>query len=53
MLRLLLVRKNPILTVILETDFVYSMGSNKHGQLGIGEPIDFKNSPVLIEDLPQ
>ncbi len=28
------------------------MGSNKHGQLGIGEPIEFKNSPVLIEGIP-
>ena len=27
------------------------MGSNEHGQLGIDDPVRFKNSPVLIESL--
>ena len=29
------------------------MGCNKQGQLGIDEPCDIKNSPVLVEKLPQ
>ena len=37
----------------LENDFVYSMGSNSHGQLGISEPCLSKQSPVLIEGLAQ
>jgi alpha-tubulin suppressor-like RCC1 family protein len=28
------------------------MGSNNHGQLGIGEPLQSKNSPILVEKLP-
>ena len=28
------------------------MGSNSNGQLGIDEPIEYKNSPVLIEKIP-
>ncbi len=28
------------------------MGSNSNGQLGIDEPVEYKNSPVLIEKIP-
>lgn len=28
------------------------MGSNENGQLGIDDSARFKNSPVLIEDVP-
>lgn len=38
---------------MLENDFVYSMGSNSHGQLGISDPAQSKTSPVLIETLPK
>ena len=27
------------------------MGSNEHGQLGIDDPVRFKNSPVLVENI--
>lgn len=29
------------------------MGSNKYGQLGIDEPTEVRNSPVLVDKLPQ
>jgi alpha-tubulin suppressor-like RCC1 family protein len=29
------------------------MGSNLQGQLGIDEPDDLRNSPVLVDKLPQ
>lgn len=28
------------------------MGSNQNGQLGIGDPVQNKNSPILVEKLP-
>ena len=37
---------------VTDSDYVYAMGSNENGQLGIDDPIRFKNSPVLIEDIP-
>ena len=33
-------------------DYVYAMGANENGQLGIDDPVRVKNSPVLIESLP-
>ena len=33
-------------------DYVYAMGTNENGQLGIDDPVRFKNSPVLIENIP-
>ena len=37
---------------ITSDNFLYTMGSNRCGQLGIGDPnISFKNSPVLVEHL--
>lgn len=33
-------------------DYVYAMGANENGQLGIDDPVRFKNSPVLIENIP-
>ena len=38
---------------ITNSNFLYAMGSNSHGQLGIGDPVRGKNSPILVEDLPQ
>ena len=35
---------------VSESGHVYSMGSNSHGQLGIGELVD-KNTPTLVEAL--
>lgn len=28
------------------------MGTNENGQLGIDDPVRYKNSPVLIENVP-
>ena len=28
------------------------MGSNSNGQLGIDDPVGYKNSPVLVEKIP-
>jgi len=28
------------------------MGSNLHGQLGIDDPVETKNSPILVDKLP-
>lgn len=33
-------------------DYVYAMGANEFGQLGIDDPVRYKNSPVLIENVP-
>lgn len=33
-------------------NYVYAMGANDNGQLGIDDPVRFKNSPVLIESIP-
>lgn len=38
---------------ITQSNFVYTMGSNSHGQLGIDEPTDSKNSPCLVELPPK
>ena len=37
---------------ITQNNYIYSMGSNNHGQLGIDDPIDLKNSPILVDRLP-
>ncbi len=34
---------------VSESGHVYSMGSNSHGQLGIGGGIQEKNTPTLVE----
>lgn len=37
---------------ITSDSFLYTMGSNRCGQLGIGDPnVSYKNSPVLVEKL--
>ena len=37
---------------ITSDNFLYTMGSNRCGQLGIGDPnVSYKNSPVLVEQL--
>lgn len=33
-------------------DYLYAMGNNENGQLGIDDPVRFKNSPVLVENFP-
>ena len=37
---------------VTNNDYLYSMGANENGQLGIDDPVRFKNSPVLVEDIP-
>lgn len=36
----------------LENNFLYMMGNNEHGQLGIEDYSKVKNSPTLVETLP-
>ena len=38
--------------MLLENDFIYTMGSNSNGQLGISDPTVSRNSPVLVEGMP-
>ena len=33
-------------------NYLYAMGSNSNGQLGIDDPVEYKNSPVLVEKIP-
>ena len=35
----------------LENDIVYTTGFNSHGQLGINDKIEYKNSPALVQAL--
>ena len=37
---------------VTHNDYLYAMGANENGQLGIDDPVRFKNSPVLIESVP-